>query len=429
MIYSTDENTYFNDVKLKQNIAIPSIAHSYGLAVEFMKYWFLKEFPEGYFKSVYIDGKYIFDDFREFNKNFPITKEKPMLAIQPTINTEYDRDHIDLFEGGREILTRRTKFFNEGFFKDYEHNQFLGIRMKQLELNFVFKIRVSTRSQQLDLLEYMRLALKSGVTQGKYINMDIHVPYEIMLNIAQDCGYEIIEDCNGRPRVKEICEFMSYLNSHSQIPFLYKFRSTNGNSEFFIRIKDAFLRIYNLENIEKDDGETIGQDMFNFHLEMNTILHFPAPAFYYYYTNKTLEEKYKERNELLRLYSFDVLDVEPPNTDEHGWRQYISTEYIFDNITDREIEFVELLEESNLMKVIKNHVKSGLSPEIFLNIKIYHANEPCDIKIDWEKYKIIINKEEFKDPRVAITIYIDLEYFNNQLMLIDSNKRINENNK
>lgn len=423
MILRTDDNTYFNDIALKRNISIPSIAHSYGLAVEFMRYWFLSQFEEGFFKSVYVDGKYIFDDFKEFNQNMPIVKETPMLAIQPTINTEYDRDHVDLFEGGREVLTRRTKFFNTGFMQDYENNQFLGIRMKQIEMNFVFKIRVDTRSLQLDLLEYMRLAFRSGCTTGKYVNMDIHVPYEIMLNIAEDTGFEITNDCHNRPRIVNICGFMKYLNSHSHIPFLYKFRSANGNSEFFIRMKDTFVRIYNLENIEKDDGEQVGMNNENFHLEMQCTLHFPAPAFYYYYTNKTLKKEFEERNSLLRLYSFDFDNIDPPDVDEHNWRQYITTDYYFDKDEEKVIEFEELLSESKLLKVLHNHVESGLSPSIFLNIKIYNVHKESDIKIDWEKYKIIINSPIIEN-KVNITIYIDLEYFNNQLLLIDSKDRI-----
>lgn len=425
MIRKTDDNTYFNDIGLKQNIAIPSVAHSYGLAVEYMRYWFLKEFDKDFFKSVYVDGKHIFDDFRELNKT-PLVKEKPMLAIVPSINTEYDRDHIDLFEGGREVLTRRTTYHNTGFLQDYENNQFLGIRMKQLEMNFIYKIRVDTRLQQLDLLEYMRLAFRSGCTQGNYINMDIHVPYEIMLNIASDLGYEIVDDCKGRKRIVNICSFLKYLNSHSHIPFLYKFRSATGNSEFFIRMKNAFLRIYNLDNIEKDDGEQIGMENNNYHLEMNVQLHFPAPAFYYYYTNKTLDTEYRDRNKLLRLYTFDVLNIDPPNVDENNWRQYITTDYLFDDDDEnKEIEFKELLEDSNLMKVITNCVNSGISPSAFMNIKVYNAHKESFIKIDWENYKIVIISA-LVDNEVNITIYIDLDYFNNQLLLLDSNDRIKD---
>ena len=124
MIHMTDDHTYHNHVNLKQNIAIPSIAHSYGMAIEYMRHWFLKQFEKDYFKSVYVDGKYIFDDFKEFNK-IPLKKEKPMLAIVPTINTEYDRDKVDLFQGGRELLVRRTSFHNTGFLQDFEKNHFL----------------------------------------------------------------------------------------------------------------------------------------------------------------------------------------------------------------------------------------------------------------------------------------------------------------
>lgn len=424
MIHKTDDHTYHNHVNLKQNIAIPSIAHSYGMAIEYMRHWFLKQFEKDYFKSVYVDGKYIFDDFKEFNK-IPLKKEKPMLAIVPTINTEYDRDKVDLFQGGRELLVRRTSFHNTGFLQDFEKNHFLGLRMRQIEMNFTFKIRVTTRMQQLDLLEYMKMAFRVGSTQSIYMNMDIHVPYEIMLNIAEDVGFSICKASDGRKRIVDVCQFLRYLNSHSQIPFLYRFRCANGNSEFFIRMKDAFVRIWNLDNINIDDGETIGMNNDNFHLEMNTTLHFPAPAIYYYYTNKTLEEEYKERNALTRLYTFDFMDIEPPNVDENGWRQYLTTEYYFDSLDEKEIEFKELLENKKLMQVMEYTVNSGLSPSIFMNVLMYNSYKKCFIKIDWENYKILIISP-LDTLESIITIYVDMEYVNNVLLMNDSKERVKE---
>ena len=425
MIFKNDDHTYHNHFKLKQNIAIPSLAHSYGMAIEYMRYWFLKQFDKNFFKSVYIDGKYIFDDFREFNK-IPLKKEKPMLAIMPTINTEYDRDKVDLFQGGRELLTRRTSFHNTGFMQDFEKNQFLGLRMRQIEMNFTFKIRVTTRSQQLDLLEYMKMAFRVGSSQSIYMNMDIHVPYEIMLNIVEDVGFTICDGSDGRKRIVDVCQFLRYLNSHSHIPFLYRFRAANGNSEFFIRMKDAFVRVWNLENISIHHGEQIGMNNENYHLEMNTMLHFPAPALYYYYTNKTLNDQYIERNSLARLYTFDLVNVEPPNVDEHGWRQYLTTEYYFDSLDEKEIEFKELLENKNLMRVIEYTVNSGLSPSIFMNVLMYNSYKKSFIKIDWENYKILI-VSPLEVMESIITIYVDLEYVNNIILMLDTTDRVKEN--
>ena len=67
MIHKYDYNQ-LEKIKLVKNISVPSEIHGYSLGVEFMRDWFLEKFPKNYFKTIYINGKHIMDDFRRFNK-------------------------------------------------------------------------------------------------------------------------------------------------------------------------------------------------------------------------------------------------------------------------------------------------------------------------------------------------------------------------
>ena len=75
--------------KLYKNLMLPSYVHGYSLTIEFMKKWFLEKFDKDYFKTVHVNGKHVLDDWRRFN-NYNIKREKPMVAIVPTLENDFD---------------------------------------------------------------------------------------------------------------------------------------------------------------------------------------------------------------------------------------------------------------------------------------------------------------------------------------------------
>ena len=68
-------------ITLHDYIAIPSEMNAYSLGIEYMKDWFLSQFNTDFFKTVYINGKHIFDDYRRFNKE-RLTKQPQTPIIQ-----------------------------------------------------------------------------------------------------------------------------------------------------------------------------------------------------------------------------------------------------------------------------------------------------------------------------------------------------------
>ena len=50
-----------------------------------------------------------------------------------------------------------------------------------------------------------------------------------MLSIASDCGFKIEED-----RIKEPIKFLTYLNSRSFCPIIYKRSNINDKEEYFV---------------------------------------------------------------------------------------------------------------------------------------------------------------------------------------------------
>jgi hypothetical protein len=407
-----NEDTY----KLESALCMPSAVHGYSLAVEYMRDWFINKFDKNYFKTVFINGKHVLDDYRRFSIGELVKKDKPAVAITPAINFEYDRNTQDLYMGGTDLLL--GKFNHEkGFFKDWEKNIFLGLNLRELEVGFNFRVRVSTRAQQIDLYRHMELAFRVNFTQFQYITADFHIPMELMLNMASHAGFEVIND-----KITDIAEFVNYANEHSEFPITYSLRTINGKNEFFIRVPNVYVHIACLDKLSADDGEREGAGDNNFHVEMVAVLRMMVPHYYVYKSVQRIS-KYIPTSESsdfgMYLYSFKVFDI--PEYNEKKWNRYLTTDYTF---SEDELYTVNVpIDLNNLFNdeaktIISNHIKMGISPSSFIDVVLYNFSEDSDCTIDWENMQLII--PEAISGRIHIAVYIDMKYYNVQQLKIKS---------
>ena len=414
-----------DDIILKKYVSIPSTTHGYSIAIEYIRDWILSKFPENFFKTVHVNGKHVLADYRKFKENQKRMIEKPALAIIPKMNPDYNRDNVDLIQGGLDLYTRRSVYCSQTFMSDDDNNIYLDMQMKQIQLPVDFRMRVKSRAQQLDLLEFVRIACRIGSTQGEYIDIDCHVPYDIMIAIAKDCGFQlIVDEKSGEYHIKDIVSFLRYLNSHSLLNFVYKFRTANGRNEFFIRLKNCYTHIACLDGISIDDGERQGTLDNNFHVDFSVTLTFPVPAIFVYNSKANHRIFNKEPRDICALYQ--IVLTGPPEKDENNWSKYLTTQWVDPNKKLDTIEFESLLENFDLKRVLKFTIDTGVSPQIFMNIKMYNGQHELPLYIDWEKYIIHCKKHDVLDEVSDIAIYVDLEYMNNTIANIDNltNNRI-----
>ena len=409
------DNYGFERIKnLYANLALPSYVHGYSLAIEYMYNWFKEKFPKDFFRGgIYIDGKNVLDDYRRLNdyaRRNIIKGQNPRCRMEPRVEYDYDREGIDTYLGSPQIYLRRSNF-ETSFFKDYYNDLFLLMRPRALRMNVNFKVRVNSRSEQLDTFNRMELYFRNGGTQYEYISVDFHVPKYIILSIAKKAHFEIKND-----EVVDIIEFISYLNKHSLYPFLFKLRAINQKPEYFIRVNDVYTHIAVRDKLTLDDGERDGKLDFNFHVEMNTTLEIPIPHFFVYYSademkgNTTIMEANKG---CVAIYSINILDI--PKVDKHGWGQIAFTDYQIEK-GDTEIDLSPILTGSNvLVKAIDDNIKLGVSPSSFINIEAYKDDDiakTLDFKLDWPTKKMLFRYPEGEGV-VHIVIYYDHEYINN----------------
>ena len=224
---------------LKGILALPSYVHGYSLAIQFMYDWFKSKFDDNFFRGgIYIDGKNVLDDYKRLNefamKNI-VKGQNPRARMAPTVQYDFDREGVDLYQAPPQVYLRRSNY-QDAFFKDYDNNIFLGFMPRALRMDFNFKVRLNTRSQQLDTYNRMELYFRNGSTQSELLSVDFHVPTSIMMDIANKAGFAIKDG-----EIVDKLGFTQYLNRHSDLPFLFKLRAIKQKTAFFIRVNNLLF--------------------------------------------------------------------------------------------------------------------------------------------------------------------------------------------
>lgn len=398
----------------------PSISSSYSICVEYIREWFKDKFQDSYFKAEYVSGRNILHDYLNKDVIDYIKKNKPALLISPHLDYEFNRDNLDLYEFGKHISINRMRY-NDVFFKSNITDNLASISMKQIRVTFNIRVKVNSYNHALDLYEYMKRALRVGASETRYADLDFQVPKELMLAIARDANFEIVNN-----EIADMCSFLRYVNQHSRLSIIYKFRGTKGEYEFFIRMPNMYIHL-KTNDIDVDEGERDGQTDNNFIVSIGEIeCLFPAPMHYAYFspkqypfTAKVLDTSNKAQ---YRLYTLCLCNI--PHMNEKGWKQYMTTDYVEDKQEDGKgfknvsIGFEELLHGStkySLFEISEFTKKLFLSPNTFMDIKLYNSNKEIPIDIDWNTYTIQV-KDTLADRVSQVVFYVDLEYINNYIL-------------
>lgn len=403
---------------LYRSICVPSTVQAYSLCIEYMKRWFLSKFPKDTFKSIYVEGKNIYDDFRSLDKLQLIKRDKPSLAIVPTINWDFNNEHIDTYPYGMDLYTQ-TGRFKESFFSCHDTNSHLGIGMETLMMGFNFRIRLETRAQQLDMYKLIKLACRVGFTCGEDVDLDFHMPYLLMIQLAKDNGFKtFVKDTADGPEetIENIPAFIKWLNMHSSLPFLYKYRALNGKNEFFLRLRNMYVHVRPTD-LSADDGEREGQMSNNFIIDLSTEVRFPAPKMYAYYSESKHELQtvygawFQPNGPVSTCYAFKSTTI--PDENRYGWPLLLSTTYEEDVDPDSimhklEIDLSELL-EGDVGTCIKETLNKGLSPSIFCEFIFYNDADYIRGKMDWETLTFTSN-DLVRGNGTYIGIYVDNAY-------------------
>lgn len=408
-------NKYLKE-SLNCSLAMPSTVHTYSIITEFIKQWAFERFPKNYFKHVHVEGKHVFDDFRKFSVDDAIKKVKPWIAIVPKINLDYDRNTLNTNQFGADMLMK-TGRIDRALIRDYRRNNFIGTSMELLEMDFGFKMLVESRAQQIDLYKYISTTFSIGHTADAVIDLDYHIPYTIMLQLASDSDFEVIDD-----KILDVVGFLNYVNSISRLPILFKYRTINGRMEFFIRFDNVDILLDLTESLGYDDGNARGMLNKDYSVDFNIKVKAPSPKFFIYYSSNSHEliegvsTVNGAQNDLdgtiYPIYTIQLDTV--PKINDKGWNQYITTEYFDDKIKEDvyvEIDLSGLFDSgTEISRIIELCIDTGISPDLFIEFKIYNGEKHLvEYEVDWST--INLKYLEYVTAHTSfIAIYIDTEY-------------------
>lgn len=410
--------------ELKRSLIIPSPIHNYSMAIEFMIRWFQSQMPTGFFKTVHVSGKHVLDDVARFDEGIFAKRIKPALTIIPNINLEYDRQNIDLYNYGANILFRANREFGESFFKDYANNLYIGVRNHELEMPFTFRVRVNTKSEQQRMYEEIRLHCRVGGSTTNYINADFIVPMELMKAVAYDAGFAFDDEGN----IKSPIDFCIYLNTMSAVPFVYKRRNMTGNFEYFVRVNGIHTHILSMDQLSTDDGEQVGQITDNYMVEYQCILHITVPHMYYYFgkNDNGLQVNVTEHADIgvYRIRPQSLSDVDP-----NGFKWVLDDDY---QIEDEDIQkgYIDITDwientvkkDDTLSGVFSYCDEVKISYGRFMNIRVAKGGDYLNISMDYETMKINL-PADIDLGLATIIIYMDLLYINDVMIEKENAKK------
>lgn len=415
-----------NSKTLYRSICVPSTTQSYSLCVEFMKRWFLSKFPQDTFKSIYVEGKNIYDDFRSLDRTALLKRQKPALTITPSISWDFNNENVDTYPYGMDLYVQ-TGRFKESFFSYPPNNSYMGIGMETILMPFNFRIKLETRAQQLDMYKFIKMACRVGFSCGEDVDLDFHLPYALMIQIAKDNGFKtqsrkISEDKDEyEETICNVSAFLRWLNTYSSLPFLYKFRALNGKNEFFLKMRNMYVHI-KPGNLSADDGEREGQLSNNFTIDLSAEVRFPAPKMYAYYSDNAHKLQtvygawYQPNGPVTSCYTFKGATI--PDLNRYKWPLFMSTTYEED---DEEklykplvIELAKLL-EGDIGSCIKDCLSKGISPSIFCELIFYNGGEYINGKMDWESLTFT-STNPIRALGTYIGVYVDNDFVADYLL-------------
>ena len=281
-----------------------------------------------------------------------------------------------------------------------------------------------------------------GCTETVDLDMDIHLPYDLMVKVAKAAGFDC--DNSTNESILDPWGFVQYLNAHSQLPILYKMRYINSKHEFFVRMKNLPVHLDLTNPLDVDDGESDGQLMTNFNVTMQVEMRLPVPKCFLFYNEGKIESSIEVEPEGgLNIYSMRVFDI--PEVNYKGWVMYGHSNYIADD-NEKVINTINIKElfmappnvdvGTSLNDLIEDSLNHFISPDSFIDVQVYTNDLAANhggrvpIKMNWETRDIIM-PENTINSYFYIAIYIDRLYINNKVIDIDkaNESRLKESRK
>ncbi len=292
------------------------------------------------------------------------------------------------------------------FMKDEVNHRYLLMNMDLIMMMFSFKIKLPTKSRQLDILKYMRKAFRVSLTETKYIDIDYILPPSVTLTMAKDLGFEIKDSI-----IQEPFKFLTYLNTISLLPILYKHYDATGRFEFYMRMNDLPVEV-RTTSLSKDSGNKTGHLASDFGIDMDIEVKFPAMDMYVYFSKDSgvfLDPKDYIDTESIIISTLHLQNI--PGMNEKHWLRFVESRYENDN--NNEVLDIDMNDffSGDILNSIKFHKDKFISPDVFIDLQIYNESNRIACNMNWNTMKLTTSTP-ISGKMCDIVMYVDAKYFN-----------------
>lgn len=420
-IYDYLDEVYNSNNKLEKNAYIfpSSLMSSYSLGTEFILKWFFDKVDKSLFKNIFLSDKDAIEEFRNYDKNRSKVIEKPSLAIETKLDTDYLSDPLLSPDGGMDIFAKRLREGNV-FFRNPEKHISIAMASHTFRTHYTFKIRLSTKMQQVEWAHYIRQALRIGETQKVPVDMDFYIPNKLMKIVAKDLGY-----LDEEGEYTDTIGLLAALNQYSIFPITCKLQTATQTMNFFMRVSGIYIHLNCLDQLSLDDGERKDMTVSSFIIDFTVIMTSSTPRIFAYYTTEEFEselEKYKEDENEKLIGIHNLVFPKIPEMNCKGWVNFMSSDYLLDESEQKEddeyiyIEFFELIKDTKIEEVYNITKKIHISPEKYLDFLAHANGDILDIEMDWSTLIGRIKKKYLH--KIGIVLYVDKTFVNEYLLSI-----------
>lgn len=406
--------------KLNSALFLPGRVDGISLCVEFMYNWFLNKFggeDESFFKAINLDGMDPMQQMKMWNIKDWLKRSKPRLSIIPKPDVSFNRDFVD--DDYNDIMSYINRAGgHENFFLDKKNGIQIGLITRLNKVDFTFKIQVGQKPQQLDLYDHILMSCRVGKTITLYTGVDFLVPSKLIQRLCKDLHFKTDED--GMPI--DHTAFLDYMNTYSPLTFLYKARGVNRKFEFFLRIENVMVHIRDIE-LDIDDGESEGMLKSNYGLEMRCEVRMPSPKLFVLFSYDEFDSMVYRDNMREALIITDLVLTPIPSKNKNGWN--ILLDGIFESDKPDEILKISLYDMfqgdkerplTNILESIKYCKERRISPEIFLDIKVFNTMKEVETYVNWETMTLY-TRNPIHNPKSKVVVYTDNKFINNAMII------------
>lgn len=345
-----------------------SITHTFGnvscVAMDYVRKYFANDF----FKHTHISTKLAHRQLKAFQTKAEFQKlHKPILILRPRIDIN---DDAKWFYGSTMMnrvynAKNPMEFANRvELIDDWQNGLSFQFMWNRAKIYYDVIIIVDSYNEQLNLASYLNNMIVPNTPFFINTALESYIPKNMIYSIAD--YMKISRDDKSA--------ILSYLNTHGNTPFTYKFKDGSGNDEFFSLYGTRIEAI--VSDLSVDDGVEKGLTTENYTITFTVSMEFNLMGAYFlsirdnkpHYITCPPGTDFGKDDVIVPLFSIPLYTGLKDIPD--GWRITSAPSLVVTDKT-RDVTNIDAVVDKPLAEVIKYQRGMHLEQDLFVKFRLF----------------------------------------------------------